>query len=154
MAPNTALGINPIMIPVGTSNQYSIHQIHSNYAFSYLIKLVYHFYRTHSVPWHNAGRYWGHMNSETLMGGDMRMLRRMRRYDGYISHGFLAGTRGQFIWWAEKIRKTGGGSTDPIPLPKILPYEIRRMGVTILGVSIHRNAINVPCRLLNDGVKI
>ena len=22
------------------------------------------------------------------------------------------------------------------------------------GVSIHRNAINVPCRLLNDGVKI
>ena len=23
--------------------------------------------RTHSVPWHNAGRYWGHMNSETLM---------------------------------------------------------------------------------------
>ena len=23
--------------------------------------------RTHSVPWHSAGRYWGHMNSETLM---------------------------------------------------------------------------------------
>ena len=23
--------------------------------------------RTHSVPWHTAGRYWGHMNSETLM---------------------------------------------------------------------------------------
>lgn len=23
--------------------------------------------RTDSVPWHNAGRYWGHMNSETLM---------------------------------------------------------------------------------------
>ena len=21
----------------------------------------------HSVPWHTAGRYWGHMNSETLM---------------------------------------------------------------------------------------
>ena len=29
--------------------------------------------------------------------GDMRMLRRMRPYGGYISHGFLAGTRGQFI---------------------------------------------------------
>ncbi|MGF2405257.1 tyrosine decarboxylase, partial [Lentilactobacillus otakiensis] len=23
--------------------------------------------RTESVPWHSAGRYWGHMNSETLM---------------------------------------------------------------------------------------
>lgn len=23
--------------------------------------------RTHSVPWHTAGRYWGHMNAETLM---------------------------------------------------------------------------------------
>ncbi|MEJ7158312.1 tyrosine decarboxylase [Staphylococcus caprae] len=23
--------------------------------------------RTHSVPWHTAGRYWGHMNTETLM---------------------------------------------------------------------------------------
>ena len=23
--------------------------------------------RSHSVPWHTAGRYWGHMNSETLM---------------------------------------------------------------------------------------
>lgn len=23
--------------------------------------------RSQSVPWHNAGRYWGHMNSETLM---------------------------------------------------------------------------------------
>ncbi|MEJ7373511.1 tyrosine decarboxylase, partial [Staphylococcus epidermidis] len=23
--------------------------------------------RTHSVPWHSAGRYWGHMNSETLL---------------------------------------------------------------------------------------
>ncbi|WP_154840952.1 tyrosine decarboxylase [Staphylococcus pasteuri] len=23
--------------------------------------------RTYSVPWHTAGRYWGHMNSETLM---------------------------------------------------------------------------------------
>ncbi|RQX29528.1 tyrosine decarboxylase [Staphylococcus warneri] len=23
--------------------------------------------RTHSVPWHTAGRYWGHMNSETLL---------------------------------------------------------------------------------------
>ncbi|MBB5178115.1 hypothetical protein HNQ48_001467 [Melissococcus plutonius] len=23
--------------------------------------------RTDSVPWHSAGRYWGHMNSETLM---------------------------------------------------------------------------------------
>ena len=23
--------------------------------------------RTYSIPWHTAGRYWGHMNTETLM---------------------------------------------------------------------------------------